>query len=131
MEGLASTRDAGATESMNMSTKQELEAAVAAAAKVLADTQAALFAWGALAENNTFATLEEALSAVEDKLQSEAFNDCEGAGNCGAPEYTQEFMVGDVKYLGKLACEYNRHDKMYYYVEESEFTHKQLEPVTA
>lgn len=111
--------------------KQELEAAVALATKALADAEAALSAFGALAENNVFATLEEALSAVEDKLQSEALNDCEGAGNCGDEEYTQEFMFGGVKYLGTLKCEYNRHDKRYYYVEESEFTHKQLEPVAA
>ena len=31
-------------------------------------------------------------------------------------------MVDDRVYVAELTVEYNRHDKMYYYIEESEFS---------
>lgn len=66
--------------------------------------------------------MEIAITAVEEKLEDEARNDCEGAGNCGAEEYTQEFMVAGVVHVGTLKVEYNRHDKTYYYVDGSKFS---------
>ena len=51
-----------------------------------------------------------------------AFEDCEGAGNCGMDKYTQEFIVGDMHYIATLTVEYNRHDKTYYYIDETDFT---------
>jgi len=78
-------------------------------------------------ENNKFSSMKVAVSAIEDKLLSEASNDCEGSYNCGNPQYTQEFYVNDVLYVGVLDVEYNRHDKTYYYVEESTFTVKKVE----
>ena len=36
--------------------------------------------------------------------------------------YEQEFMVGDVVYVATLKCEYNRHDKRYYYLDGQEFS---------
>lgn len=61
---------------------------------------------------------------MEDKLLGQAREDCEGAYNCGADHYDQEFMVGDVRYLGTLTVEYNRHDKTYYYIDGSNFSYK-------
>lgn len=75
----------------------------------------------ALPENNVYLTLEEASYKVEDKLEIQAFNDCEGAGECGLEQYRQLFIVGDKTYVGILNVEYNRHDKNYYYVDGSEF----------
>lgn len=40
--------------------------------------------------------------------------------------YEQEFIVSGVRYLGTLECEYNRHDKTYYYVEDAKFSYKEL-----
>ncbi len=106
-----------------MTTKQELEDAVKSAKSALTDANKALEEFSSLAENNVFETLEKALSTVEEALGGQAFEDCEGAGNCGAESYSQKFMVDGVRYVGTLSCAYNRHDKTYYYVEESEFSH--------
>ena len=77
-------------------------------------------------ENNTFDTLEEATDTLEDVLYGMARADCEGSYNCGSPEYTREFMVGDVKYLAKLEVEYDRHDKTYYYIYGRKFSYSAI-----
>lgn len=88
--------------------------ALEAATKLVKDAEA-------LPENNVYPTLEEASWKVEGLLQYQAGEDCEGAGNCGADEYRQLFMVGDKTYVGIYNPMYNRHDKTYYYVDGSEF----------
>ena len=105
-----------------MSTKEELAAAVAAAKAALATAESALEAFDTSPENNVFATLEEAAGVLEERLDGWAFEDCQGAHNVGRDEYTQEFIVDGKHYMATAKYEYNRHDKMYYYVEESEFS---------
>lgn len=85
-----------------------------------------LYVLEGLADNNRFSDMEVAEMAIYEKLEREANEDCEGRGNCGNPQYTQEFYVNDQLYVGILDVEYNRHDKTYYYVEESTFTVKKL-----
>ena len=75
----------------------------------------------ALPENNVYPSLEDAEYKIESILSDQAFDDCEGAGNCGAEEYRQLFMVGDKTYVGIYNPDYNRHDKTYYYIDGSEF----------
>lgn len=67
--------------------------------------------------------------AIYSKLEAEAHSDCEGSYNCGNPQYTQQFYVNDVLYEGVLDVEYNRHDKTYYYIEETNFTVRKVEPI--
>jgi hypothetical protein len=112
-------------------TKEELQAAVTVARKTLADAEDALLAFDALPENNVFASLYDAEGALEDRLRNEAFKDCEGAGNCGDDEYTQEFIVDGVRYVGTLSVEYNRHDKTYYYIDSAEFTYAPVDQPAA
>lgn len=104
--------------------RQELQAAVKTAEANLTAAKDALAAFESLAENNAFESLPKAASAIEDKLTKQAHQDCQGAYNCGANRYTQEFIVDGVRYLGTLKVEYNRHDKTYYYIEESTFTYE-------
>ena len=104
-----------------MTTLENLKQAVVDAQKVLADAENALALFQEQPENNVYASLEDA-AELEDVLGDLAFQDCEGAHNCGSPEYTREFMVGDKVYIATLKCEYNRHDKMYYYVDGTEFS---------
>jgi hypothetical protein len=78
-------------------------------------------------DNHRFDDMEVAERKIEAKLEVEAEMDCEGKYNCGNPQYTQEFYVNDILYVGILDVEYNRHDKTYYYVEESTFTVKKVE----
>lgn len=108
-------------------TKTELEQAVKAAKNDLLNAENALTAFIALPENNVFASLDDAAGELEDRLMDIATNDCEGRGNHGQEVYEQEFIVDGVHYLGKLKCEYNRHDKTFYYVEESEFTYEPVD----
>lgn len=110
-----------------MTTKLELEAAVSTAQTALNLAQQALEAFNDAPENNQFDDIEKAHSAIEDKLYGKAHKACEGSHCCGLPKYTQEFIVNGTRYVGTLTVEYNRHDKTYYYVEESEFTYKLAE----
>jgi len=80
-----------------------------------------------LPENNVYASLDDACR-LEDVLQHRAHEDCEGSYSCGAPEYTQDFMVDGLVYTEKLTVEYNRHDKTYYYIDNSDFS---IEPKEA
>lgn len=108
-------------------TREELKAAIQAANAKLTDAKDALAAFEAKAENNVFDSLEKANSKVEAMLESRAHQDCEGSYNCGQDEYTQEFMVGNVRYIGTLKVEYNRHDKTYYYVDGSDYSFRQAD----
>ena len=72
-------------------------------------------------DNWKFTDKEDAEYKVEDFLQDEAYDDCEGSYRCGNPEYSQHFSVNGVMYKGILECDYNRHDKKYYYLDSSEF----------
>lgn len=116
---------------VGMPTKQELEAAIKEAKANLKRAKDALYEWESLAENNVYDDLGSAESDVEERLGKQAFRDCQGAHNCGQDSYAQEFMVNGKKYRGTLTCEYNRHDKTYYYVESQDFTCECLTTSTA
>ncbi len=105
-----------------MTTREELETNVETAKANLAMAESALAEFDAEPENHRYDDLDKASGEVEDKLMSQAFADCQGAYNCGADEYTQDFYVGDKLYRGTLKCEYNRHDKTYYYIDGHDFT---------
>lgn len=103
--------------------KQNVETAKAS----LAEAEQALAAFESAPEQNVFASLDEAEGVLQERMEGFAFEDCQGAHNRGEDQYEQEFIVAGVHYLATLDCEYNRHDKTYYYLEESEFSYKKLE----
>lgn len=105
-------------------TKAELLLELSAARSRIDEITQAIEAIDAAPENNVFPDMETAEYAVEERLLGLARNDCEGSYNCGAEEYNQEFIVDGVHYIGTLKVEYNRHDKTYYYVDESDFSVK-------
>lgn len=109
-----------------MDTKEQLEAAVKVAEKDLAAAKFALEFYLDSPENNTFEDLEEAREEIEYKLCEKAGEDCEGSYNCGAEVYEQEFIVQGIHYLGTLYCEYNRHDKTYYYLDGHKFKYEEI-----
>jgi hypothetical protein len=106
--------------------KEHLDREVSRARIALAAAGRALELFESRPENNVFASVEEAASALENRLMDKAHDDCEGSHNCGLDVYTQEFIVDGKHYIAKLKCEYNRHDKTYYYVDGHTFT---TEPV--
>lgn len=109
-----------------MTNKQELELSVSNAKAALATAEAALSAFESSPENNRFDDLETAIATIEDALREEAYEDCQGAYNCGNDSYSREFYVGDTLYRGTAEFEYNRHDKTYYYIEECNFTYEEV-----
>lgn len=109
-----------------MTTKQELELSVSNAKAALATAEASLQAFNDAPENNRFDNLDDALSHVEDDLRQQAFDDCQGAYNCGADSYSKEFYVGETLYRGTAEFEYNRHDKTYYYIDGCTFTYEEV-----
>jgi hypothetical protein len=108
-------------------TKEELQQAIEVAKKNLAAAETALADFISAPENNVFDSLEDAVETIENRLRGQAGEDCEGSYNCGSDEYEQEFIVNGIRYLGTLQCEYNRHDKTYYYLDGAEFTYKVLD----
>lgn len=95
--------------------------AISKAKSDLANAEAAYIAFQASPEQNVFASMEEAEGVLEDRLRDQAYEDCQGAYNCGADTYVQDFSVEGKSYRFTLTCEYNRHDKTYYYIEESSY----------
>lgn len=108
--------------SMNESLRAALVDNIADIERKLAEARATLAAFDALPENNTFDDYKYACNFIEGTLEQQASNDCEGSHCYGADVYEQEFIVNGKHYLGKLEVEYNRHDKTYYYVDETKFT---------
>lgn len=101
-------------------TRRELNEAIKVAQANVAVAQKALDDFESLAENNVYASMEEA-GVLEEILAGRAFEDCEGSYNCGSPIYEQEFMVDGIVYVATLEVKYNRHDKTYYYIDSREF----------
>lgn len=106
-----------------MSKKEELLLNVKAAADALVEAQLALEEFEDHADNHVYESLEQAEACVSNHLEVKAHDACEGSHRFGQNEYTQEFIVDDMHYIGTLTVEYNRHDKKYYYVDVTEFTY--------
>ena len=109
-----------------MSKHEELKAAVGVAKNNLTRAINALGDFESTPEFHTYETYSLAISEIEDILCGNAKEACEGSHCHGLAEYTQEFIVKGEHYIGKLECEYNRHDKRYYYLEYSNFTVEKL-----
>lgn len=107
--------------------KDNLIANIDSAKAALAQAEAALESFIASPENNVFESLEAAEADLEDRLNNKAYADCQGAYNCGDDKYEQEFIVDGKHYIATLECEYNRHDKTYYYIDGSEFSVREVE----
>jgi len=103
-----------------------LQAIIKTAEKSRRDAQEALHLFLALPENNRYDSVEDA-GELEDVLREQAGEDCEGSHNIGMDEYRQEFLVGEEKYVAILKCEYDRHDKTYYYIYSSDFSIEKVE----
>lgn len=108
-----------------MRTKSEIEADINITEENLKALKLELYDYIEAPENNVYKTLNDA-KELEYILDSRASEDCEGSYNCGAPTYEQEFIVDGKHYLAKLEVEYNRHDKTYYYIDDTEFTIEEL-----
>lgn len=108
-------------------TIEQLKQNVETAKAQLIEAEQALAEFEAAPEQNVFASLDEAEGVLEDRMRGFAFDDCQGAHNVGQDEYEQEFIVDGERYLATLECEYNRHDKMYYYLDGADFSVKKLD----
>ncbi len=109
-----------------MQTKLDLKAAVAFAQANLRAAEKALAEFNSLAENNVFDDKRKAEGFAENACDNMAHEDCEGAGNCGESEYTQDYMVNGEKFRCTATYEYNRHDKTYYYIDGRDYKHEAI-----
>lgn len=113
---------------MNSNEKlQQLQQNIVDKAKELELAKQALCAFNDSPERNVYKSLEDAENFISGKLERYASEDCEGSYNCGAESYEQEFSVLGKKYLATMTFDYNRHDKQYYYIDESEYSYKEIE----
>lgn len=100
--------------------REELLAIVETCTAALEEAQRNLALWDGAIENNVYDSVEAA-GILEDILLEEAMADCEGSYSYGMDTYSQDFLVNGIAYRATLECEYNRHDKTYYYVESHKF----------
>ena len=113
---------------MNSNEKlQQLQQNIVDKAKELELAKQTLRAYEDSPERNIYSSLDEAEGNLTEKLFSQAREDCVGRGNFGAESYEQEFSVLGKKYLATMTFEYNRLDKQYYYIDESEYSYKEIE----
>ena len=113
---------------MNSNEKlRQLQQDIEYKAKELELAKQALCAYEDSPERNIYSSLDEAEDIITKKLYTQAREDCEGSYNCGAESYEQEFSVLGKKYLATMTFEYNRYDKQYYYIDESEYSYKEIE----
>jgi hypothetical protein len=108
----------------NLSTLNTLLMELDIAQTNAAKAHQALDTFNALPENNVYPTIKDALTDIGIDLLNKAEVDCEGSYNYGANEYTQLFMVDSKTYLATLTVEYSRHDRRYYYVDDSELSYE-------
>ncbi len=73
--------------------------------------------------NHVYESIEKAEGFLYNQFDNEAADDCEGSGNCGCEEYTQDFIVDGKEYTAIGKFEYDRHDKQFYYVDSSEYSY--------
>ena len=102
-------------------TIEELKCNVSNAVQYLLEARFALSRFEELAENNVYDSLESA-KELEEILRAVAKDDCEGSYCCGNTQYRRMFIVGGETYVATLEVEYNRHDKTYYYVDNTRFS---------
>ncbi len=111
---------------MNLEEKSMLELNISTYQNALAGAELALEIFLDRPENNVFDTLDAAEIAIEGKLENRAENACEGSYCHGEREYKQAFTVAGESYMATLTADYNRHDKKYYYIDETEFSVEKL-----
>lgn len=110
-----------------MRSREELLEDVKTATMALTIANRALAAFDEAPEQNVFESLDKAKFVLLDTLRDRAYEDCEGAGNCGNEFYLQKFLVDGELYEARLDVEYNRHDKTYYYIESVKYSFRKVE----
>jgi hypothetical protein len=103
--------------------REQLVQAIEAQQQVLNRLNEQLAEYDSAPERHIYSSLEEAQDELVDFLREQAAEDCEGSYNCGSDYYEQEFIVDGVHYIGRIDVEYNRHDKTYYFIEESRYSY--------
>ena len=110
-----------------MTEHERLKTVVKLSEELLAQSQKDLLNYESKPENNRFNDLDTAKGYIESKLYRLADEACEGSYCRGDDEYTRQFYVNDDLYEGTLSVDYGRHDKTYYFIDETYF---EVEKVT-
>lgn len=105
--------------------RNEFLAAITAAEVALHQATQALYDFDSRIENNVFKSLNEAESVLTNRFELIADAAC-GSYRYGSPAYTQEFIVDGERYEARIEFDYNRHDKRWYYIDETRYSYKKL-----
>lgn len=83
-------------------------------------------------ENNQYSTHEDARSTITNQIYAIAEAQCEGMRNCGNPDFTRLYKVTGVDgtFQATVAFQYNRHDKTYYYIDETHYSYIKIQGET-
>ena len=107
------------------SPRQTLVDIVQRASHALILAKQALREFDSAIENNIFDSLKDAEYTLTERFNGIADSEC-GSYSWGESEYLQEFMVDGELYEAKVEFEYNRHDKRWYYIDETKYSYRKL-----
>lgn len=105
--------------------RNEFLAAITAAKVALHQATQALYDFDSQIENNVFKSLNEAEGALTHRFELIADDAC-GSYRYGSNAYAQEFIVDGERYEARIEFDYNRHDKRWYYIDETRYSYKKL-----
>ena len=108
--------------------KKQIAADIATHQKAIAVLEQSLDDFDSLLENNQYADHEYAQESITERFHSIAHEQCQGAYNCGDPIFKQQFQIdgNPNMFEASVEFEYNRHDKTYYYIDETNYGYVQL-----
>lgn len=106
--------------------KKEMKAKVKALQAEIAVLETQIEEFDSSPEQNIFESLDKAANQITDRFKDIAHQQCEGAGNCGSPEFKQKFSVDGKSYEATVGFEYDRYDKTYYYIENTSYSYVAL-----
>jgi hypothetical protein len=114
-------------------TKSEMVSKIIILQNEIAVLEGQIEAFDSAIENNQYADHADAESRITDRYSDIAHEQCEGAGNCGEPQFKQKYQIAGNPNLFEATVdfEYNRHDKTYYYIDGTDYSYVELEPISA
>ena len=108
--------------------KEQIAEEIAAHHKAIAKLEQSLDDFDSLIENNQYTDQKDAEYSITNRFSCIAYEQCEGAGNCGLPMFKQRYQItgNPNTFEATVEFEYNRHDKTYYYIDGTRYSYVQI-----
>lgn len=108
--------------------KTAINAEIATLRTKIAELETSMSVFDDQLENNQYESHESAERVIFNRYENIAGEACEGSYCCGASEYKQQYQISGnpAVFEATVSFEYNRHDKTYYYIDDSDYSYKEV-----